>query len=292
MLIPIASIALLVGIGLHASYHYKDFYVTPSLRYFYIYIAAAILIFGYAIYLRRNSKLRKSNWTLLALYASFPAYLISTQYKTDIPRTIYFEDVRYDIPWEFQPSGSDSEFLSGGYESNEASLVSFSTSYPEFSLPIKRENRKKIDGYDVFFTKTNGHPKWGYYLGECVDMFLNLGLENGETTSAQQLKNAVLDNIDIASSSHKVLSNWIETETCKIQFFQQNDNQGNPRTYGLCKQHPKYIRCNYIIEEEGLFHGVGIYSNNPKSINAWNEKELIPVIEREANKLLNSFLKN
>lgn len=290
LLIPIASLALIVSIVLHASYHYKDFYVTPSLRYFHVYIASAILIFGYAIYLRCKSKLRNSSWMLIALCASYPAYFLSAQYKVDIPRTVYYENVRYDIPWEFQPSGTGKGFIFDGFNSNEPSLVSFSTSYPEFSLPIKRENRKEIDGYDVFFTKTNGNPKWAYYFGECVDTFLNLNLENGEKTSVQQLKNAVLDNIDIAPNSNKLMSKWIHTETCKIQFFQQNNNQWNSRTYGLCKQYPKYIRCHYIIEEEGVFYKVGIYSNNLKSKNAWNEKDIIPVIEREAKKLLNSFL--
>ncbi len=292
LLIPVASFALILGVGLHASYHYKDFYVTPSLRYFYVYIAAAILIFGYAIYLRCKSKLRNSGWILIALYVSYPAYFLSTQYKVDIPRTVYFEDVRYDIPWEFQPSGPGSGFIFNGFDSNEPSLVSFSTSYPEFSLPIESENRKGIDGYDVFFTKTNSQPKWAYYFGECVDTFLNLNLDNGETTSVQQLKNAVLDNVDITPNSDQLVSKWIDAEICKIQFIQQNDTQGNLRTYGLCKQYPKYIRCHYIIEEDAVFYRVGIYSNNTKSINAWSEKELIPVIEREAKKLLNSFLQN
>ena len=266
--------------ALYAGYHYKEFYTTPSLRYFYLYLAATIILFGYAVFLTSRAKARQSNWVLVVIYVSFPLFLFSTKLTIDIPRTLYFDGKRYDIPWEFHPTGGHSK--RGDY-------VGIGTFYPEFSQPIGHKKREGKFGYAVRFTRMSRLDTLcvGIY-GGCYTV---PGGPKSTLPTSQQVNNAVTDHLTVSPNTNEIQSIWVDTKNGRTLFFNQNGVGGKAKTFGSCTREPSYLECNYLIDDGKNFYNVSVNSKNPTSIHIWNEKEVLPTIEREAKKLLDSFVK-
>ncbi|MBL4732061.1 MAG: hypothetical protein JKY82_05605 [Rhizobiaceae bacterium] len=280
----VISVALSINFILVANYRYEEYYTTPAFRYFYFYILILFLLFVSSLfYARKYRKTRekpiKLYWIIRAIIFSIPCYMLSAQVTLDIPNTLYLNGDRYDIPWEFRPSGT----YSGGKE-----YVGFSTSYPEFSQPNDHKKKKSTFGYSVRIAKRNSLD------GMCIGIFggcvFGPGIPKSTLPATEQLKKSITDHLNILPNTSKIQSIWVGNSEEKTQYFYQNGILNEPRTYGSCIKKPGYIVCDYVIADGSHYYSVSMSTMNPGSIYLWDEEKVLPIIERETKKLFDSFL--